>query len=261
MVVIEKPRSSSSHAAGGPPVAVIRLPHISNFTDFDPLDNHVGLQLAYLQKPVDLGGFAAVILPGSKNTRFDLAWLKQTGWDALLKAYCRDGGHVLGICGGFQMMGHSVYDPHGLEGDPGKSAGLRMLPVETVLQAPKTTTVTRFSWQAARGSGYEIHMGQTRLLGGRPLLAIHERNGQACSETDGCFDPDSGAMGTYLHGFFDNPAVTRQWLDHIGLPHLDVDEGLGIDTRDRQYDLLTDHFEKHIDTGLLLQLTGRGRNV
>ena len=252
-VVIEKPPPAPG-AAGAPRIAVLRLPHISNFTDFDPLENIDGLGVHYLQDPCDLAGFAAVILPGSKNTRFDLAWLLRTGWRERLKAYQDGGGHVLGICGGYQMMGRSVADPDGLEGPPGESQGLALLPVQTVLQAPKTTTVTAFAWQEAEGRGYEIHMGRTHLLGGRPLLAVRERNGKACAETDGCLDPGLRAMGTYLHGFFDNPAVTRKWLDLIGLSRLAVDAETGPAVRDRQYDLLADHFARHVDTALIHQL-------
>ncbi len=258
-VVIESPRRPRPAATDAPCIAVLRLPHISNFTDFDPLENIDGLQVVYLQDPCDLSAFAAVILPGSKNTRFDLAWVQRTGWQDLLKAYQRAGGHLLGICGGYQMMGRSVADPDGLEGRPGKSRGLDLLPVETVLQAPKTTTVTAFSWREAAGRGYEIHMGRTRLLGGRPLLKVHERNGAACAETDGCLDPGRRAMGTYLHGFFDNPAVTRQWLDFIGLTGLAVDEQAGPAFRDRQYDLLAEHFAAHTDTDLLHRLLHEGR--
>jgi len=246
-VVIEKPVDSKADAASGAAVAVIRLPHIANFTDFEPLARVPGLQLVYLQAPRALSGFAAVILPGSKNTRADLAWLESVGWSGRLKAYAQNGGHVLGICGGFQMLGRNVHDPHGLEGRPGSSAGLGLLPVETTLQAPKTTSLTRFSWGRARGSGYEIHMGTTRRLGGNDFLTLHARNAATCSDTDGCTDRQNGAMGTYLHGFFDNAEIVRKWLAHIGLAHLDVDSQFGSEARQRQYDLLASHFEKHID--------------
>lgn len=259
-VVIERPRQRASKAGDDPRIAVIRLPHISNFTDFDPLECTAGLEVVYLQDPRELSGFAAVIIPGSKNTRFDLTWLGRSGWDAALKNYQHAGGHVLGICGGYQMMGHRVVDPDGLEGRPGKSDGLGLLPVETVLQAPKTTTVTRFCWDVATGSGYEIHMGRTRLLGGRPLLAVHERNGRACSESDGCLDPARGAMGTYLHGFFDNPAVLRKWLALIGLSGLHVEAETGQAARDRQYELLAEHFARYIDTGWIHRLLTEGKH-
>ncbi len=258
-VVIEKPRQPLPASAEGPCIAVVRLPHISNFTDFAPLEDVDGLQVIYLQDPQDLSGFAAVILPGSKNTRFDLAWLQRSGWQKRLKVYQRSGGHLLGICGGYQMMGRSVADPDGLEGRPGTSDGLDLLPVETVLQAPKTTTVTAFTWGESAGSGYEIHMGRTRLLGGQPLLAVHRRNGAACAETDGCLDPEGRAMGTYLHGFFDNPHITRKWLSAIGLSRLAVNGQAGPAFRDRQYDLLAEHFAEHVDTDLIQRLLHEGK--
>ncbi len=98
---------------------MIRSPHISNFTDFDPLSNTEGLDLHFIQHVKDLSGFAAVILPGSKNTCWDLRWLQSIGWTDALQAYANNNGHILGICGGYQMMGREVQDPDGLEGLPG----------------------------------------------------------------------------------------------------------------------------------------------
>nr|WP_083456712.1 hypothetical protein [Desulfosarcina cetonica] len=104
------------------------------------------------------------------------------------------------------MMGMTVHDPGGLEGAPGSTDGLGLLPVETILQAPKTTTLSRFAWDGIAGTGYEIHMGQTRLKAGTPLLTVHERNGEAITDSDGCMTPDGLALGTYMHGLFDTPA-------------------------------------------------------
>jgi adenosylcobyric acid synthase len=143
-VVIERPRQKFKPDSGQAAIGVIRLPHISNFNDFDPLSALDGLTVYFLEKTQDLSNFRAVILPGSKNTRFDLNWLHTSGWSKLINAYASQGGHVMGICGGYQIMGHCVHDPDGLEGPPGKTDGLRLLPVETYLKAPKTTTLTRF---------------------------------------------------------------------------------------------------------------------
>ena len=203
--------------------------------------------MGFLEKVQELSHFSAIILPGSKNTRFDLNWLHTTGWSQTIKKYAARGGHVLGICGGYQMLGNFVHDPQGLEGQPGKTEGLRLLPVETHLKAPKTTTLTRFSIQSLCGSGYEIHMGHTRREGGEPLFQVTERNSVACDDEDGCLDPDSGNMGTYIHGLFEVPAVTAFWLQHVGLGHLPVSAVGGLDARDKEYQLLVEHFEKHID--------------
>ena len=114
-----------------------------------------GLDVFFIEKPRDLTDFKAAILPGTKNTRWDLRWLIETGWADIIKRYTDADGHVLGICGGYQMMGRFVHDPKGLEGTSGTSKGLDFLPVETVLKAPKTTTRTRFLWKNTGGVGFK----------------------------------------------------------------------------------------------------------
>ncbi|MEJ2284535.1 MAG: cobyric acid synthase, partial [Desulfobacterales bacterium] len=247
-VVIENPRKVFTVDSDTPAVAVIRIPHISNFTDFDPLIALDGLDLFFLEKVQSLSPFKAVILPGSKNTCFDLRWIKSSGWLDKLNVYVKNGGHVLGICGGYQMLGSNVHDPDGLEGKPGSTRGLDLLPVETVLKAPKTTTLTRFYHDdKIQGAGYEIHMGQTLLSGGEPWFSVSERNRVACEDADGCVSPDKKIMGTYIHGLFENPAVTRFWLDHIGLSDVKTSTLEGLEAKDKEYDLLAEYFESHID--------------
>lgn len=257
-VEIERPPAVFAGKLMQPAVAVIRIPHISNFTDFQPLSDLEGLHVYFLEQAQSLDGFAAVILPGSKNTRFDLDWLKDKGWSDAIRTYMDGGGHVLGICGGYQLMGDAVHDPDGIEGPAGTTAGLGLLPVETVLKAPKTTTRTRFSWQSAEGLGYEIHMGQTERLGGAPMLEILAQNGVPRTGRDGCVAADGKAMGTYIHGLFDSPGVLKKWLDAIGLGHLPVPEISGMMARDRAYDQLADHFRAHIDSEAILALIGKG---
>jgi len=174
--------------------------------------------------------------------------LKTTGWSEKLKDYANHNGHILGICGGYQMMGHYVHDPDGLEGAPGRTAGLGLLPVETVLKAPKTTTLTQFYWQDIKGAGYEIHMGKTERFSDNTMFSVFERNSLACNDEDGCIVNESRIMGTYMHGLFDTPDITKRWLATIGLDHLKVAQTHGPVTRDREYDLLSEHFKKHIDT-------------
>ncbi len=246
-VVIENPQKVTTDHSDLPAVAVVRLPHISNFTDFDPLMALDGLDLYFLEKVQNLTGFRAVILPGSKNTRYDLEWIKKGGWLEMLADYVSKGGHVLGICGGYQMMGKFVNDPDGLEGKPGTTQGLNLLPVETTLKAPKTTTLTRFCGKNVHGSGYEIHMGQTERHGGEPLFRVLERNGVGCEDADGCVSPDNKILGTYIHGLFENSTVTRSWLDMIGLPEVETATLDGLDAKDKEYDRLADYFESHID--------------
>jgi len=253
-VVIEQPEPVKPTANGHCLVGVIRIPHISNFTDFDPLQAVAGMAAPFLEKVQSLEGFHAIILPGSKNTRSDLNWLHESGWSAAIRRFYASGGHVLGICGGYQMMGRVVFDPDGLEGKPGQTEGLGLLPVETVLQAPKTTTLTRYRWDEVEGSGYEIHMGQTHRVNAEPLIQIVERNGQSCQDEDGCQAGGGRAIGTYMHGLFDSPATTRKWLAQIGLAHLSVDSPQGPQLRHQAYEALADHMEHHLDMAAITQL-------
>ena len=253
-VVIENPKKANVENSHNPAVGVIRLPHISNFTDFDPLMTLDQLDVHFLEKIQPLTGFKAVILPGSKNTRFDLDWIQTSGWAKALLEYVSAGGHVLGICGGYQMMGKSVHDPTGLEGQPGSSEGLDLLPTETILKAPKTTTLTQFSWDGRSGAGYEIHMGQTVRSAGTPLFSVTERNQIPCHDEDGCVSDDLKVMGTYIHGLFNNPAILKSWLNHIGLNDIDALSVGGIEVRNKEYNLLAEHFQKHIDVEGIMKL-------
>jgi adenosylcobyric acid synthase len=126
--------------------------------------------------------------------------------------------------------------------------------VETVLRAPKTTTLTRFAWQDAEGSGYEIHMGQTDRRGGLPLFRVRERNGQPLSDDDGCATADLKTMGTYIHGLFDNPVIAVRWLGTLGLNGVQPPAAGGLAARDIEYERLADHFEKHVDVEAILKL-------
>lgn len=229
-----------------PAVAVVRLPHIANFTDFHALSQIKGLQTVFIDTPNKLSRFDAVILPGSKNTRADLDWLNK-GFEPALKKYHREKGHILGICGGYQMLGSWVEDPEGLEGKPGKNKGLGLLPIKTVLKAPKTTTLSEFEWEGTPGKGYEIHMGFTQRFSGSPFLGITSRNSTPCNESEGCISEDNRVSGTYVHGFFDTPGITAKWFSLIGLTELVTEKESMVERKERDYDLLKAHFESHID--------------
>ena len=258
-VVIENPARVLDKDLNTPAIAVIRIPHISNFTDFDPLSGIEGINIYFIEKPQEVYLFKAVILPGSKNTCFDLKWLKKTGWADKLVSYADKGGYILGICGGYQMLGKYVHDPDGLEGRPGTMQGLSLLPVETILKAPKTTTLTQFSWEGTSGGGYEIHMGQTLRFAGKSLFRVLEQNSISCNKEDGCITNNARVLGTYIHGLFDTPDITKRWLNHIGLSGMDITETHGLAARDKEYDLLAEHFEKYVDTEKIFKyLRGRG---
>jgi adenosylcobyric acid synthase len=146
------------------------------------------------------------------------------------------------------MLGKYVQDPDGLEGNPGTLQGLSLLPVETVLKSPKTTTLTRFSWEGIPGAGYEIHMGQTLRFEGKSLFRVLKQNSISCDKEDGSISNNQRVLGTYIHGLFDTPDITRRWLDHIGLSGVEVTEAHGLAARDKEYDLLAEYFEKYVDT-------------
>jgi adenosylcobyric acid synthase len=253
-VVIERPAGVSPENLKKPAVAIVRLPHISNFTDFDPLFSTVDLSVYFLEIVQDLSPFSAVIIPGSKCTRDDLDWLFERGWGKEIAAFHSAGGQVLGICGGYQILGRMVHDPDGLEGAPGSTRGLDLLPVETTLAAPKTTTVAKFRWDESQGVGYEIHMGRTERFGGKPIFDVFEINGEAHSGVDGCISEDKKVIGVYMHGLFDSPEILTRWLTHAGIDGVKPPEAHGIIARDAQYDLLAAHFENHVDVDALLTM-------
>ena len=191
-------------------IAILRLPHVSNFTDFIPLEQHPLLGVRYVQRTRQLGAPDLVILPGTKNTMGDLLWLRQNGLEAEIKKLAAQGTPLLGICGGYQMLGRSLSDPDGVE-EGGMLAGMGLLPCDTVFLRRKIRRRTRAKVVApmlAGGNlaGYEIHMGETtvhgapfcRLDGGKPEGAVQ-----------------GNVFGTYLHGLFDTGELTErlaQWL-------------------------------------------------
>jgi adenosylcobyric acid synthase len=228
-----------------PAIGIIRLPHIANFTDFHSLSDVENIQSIFFDKPEYLNKFQAVIIPGSKNTRSDLAWLTQT-FKTSLEEYYQSGGYVFGICGGYQMLGEFVDDPDGLEGRPGKTDALGLLPVQTILRAPKTTTLSNFQWGDRDGSGYEIHMGHTTVTAGKPFISITSRNALPCKDKDGCISDDGRVAGTYIHGFFDSPPILSKWLKQAGLVS-GATKNVSISSKEKNYELLKTHFETHID--------------
>jgi adenosylcobyric acid synthase len=151
-----------------------------------------------------------------------------------------------------RCLANAVHDPEGLEGAPGSTRGLSLLPVETRLVAPKTTTLTKFSWDhGISGTGYEIHMGHTDRLEGKPLFKVHELNAIPNEAFDGCISQDGQVMGTYMHGLFDSPEILYKWLLKVGIKDVGVSDAHGVIARDSQYDLLAEHFKKYIHFGNL----------
>ncbi len=233
-----------------PSIGIIRLPHIANFTDFHALTDNHAFQTIFFDKPDHLNKFDTVIIPGSKNTRADLGWLMEN-FKQPLHDFHRLNKFIFGICGGYQMLGKFVDDPQGHEGLPGKTMGLNLLPIHTVLKAPKTTTLSNFQWQGISGKGYEIHMGVTALTGGTPFIKITSRNGTSCSDQDGCLSENNKVAGTYIHGFFDTPELLKHWLQTAELS-IDISSLKCHYSKDQNYALLKDHFERYINVAALM---------
>ncbi|TAN64137.1 cobyric acid synthase [bacterium] len=194
-------------------VKVIRLPRISNFTDFDPFKTEQGVSLDFIEKPEDLNGARLVIIPGSKNTIEDLIWLKEKGFDSAIRRFVKSGCMVAGICGGFQMLGKVVKDPSGVESRVKSAKGLGLLDAVTTLEKNKKTfQVDAYSamYGGCKLGGYEIHMGIT-VCNAKPFARIIRRNKKAIDIDDGGVSKDGAIWGTYIHGIFDNDAF-RQGL-------------------------------------------------
>ena len=247
-------------APGKTSIAAVRLPHISNFTDFNAFDREPGIEFHYLSRPRRLKGYDLLILPGTKNVRFDLDWLRQIGWDSLIRNFAKDGGRIAGICGGYQMLGKIVRDPHGVEGQPGDTKGLGLLDVETELHSEKVLTRSAGTWvkDGHPVEGYEIHMGLTSGPGtGYPVIHLDRRNGKAVDENDGAQTEDGRIWGTYLHGIFDQPDFRKQFILSMQDNPLDgikaaTDERAD-DFRERQYELLAAHFQDHLNMDKLYE--------
>ncbi|MGO4171373.1 cobyric acid synthase [Bosea sp. TAF32] len=231
-------------------IAVPVLPGIANFDDLDPLKLEDCVDLAMIGPGQALPGDAdLVILPGSKTTLRDLAALRREGWDIDILAHRRRGGHVLGLCGGYQMLGRVVRDPLGLEGPAGEATGLGLLDVETSLDAEKTVREVGFSHvaSATNGQAYEIHLGRT--VGGDTARAPFQVDGRA----EGAASADGRVAGSYLHGVFASDAVRSAWLAHIAGANLSSALGYG-DAVDSTLDALAGHIERHIDIDALLDI-------
>jgi adenosylcobyric acid synthase len=244
-------------------VAVVHLPHVANFDDVDPLRLETGVQVRFVRRPQDLAQAAAIVLPGTKNTLGDLEWLHANGLARAIRAAAERGVSVVGLCGGYQMMGRRVVDAKGVEAGPGSGQGLGLLPVETFLEGEKTVTRSQAtilanhgSWRGLAGlpiAGYEIHMGRTAT--DAPLVRIQRREGAMVDAPDGAMDATGRVFGTYLHGLFDNDSVRRSWLRSIGVQ---PGEWTFEERRLAAYDRLADVFEASLDVLRLDRIVGLG---
>ena len=237
---------SGAGAAGRKVVAVPVLPRIANFDDLDPLRAEPDVSVVLVRPGEPIPVCDLVLLPGSKTTIADLDFFRGQGWDIDLLAHVRRGGRVLGLCGGYQMLGRTLADPHGIEGAPRTVPGLGLLDVETVmtpvkrLEAVTGTTLP----DGVPFSGYEMHVGDT--IGpdaGRPLVRL------ADGRPDGAVSADGRIAGTYVHGLFADDAQRAAWLTRLGAAAGGVAYEAGIET---VLDALADHLETHVDCDRLL---------
>jgi len=233
---------------GGFRVVVPALPRISNHTDFDALRLHPGVSLLFAAAGKPLPGADLICLPGSKSVRDDLAWLRRHGWEADLLRHLRYGGKVLGICGGFQMLGRTITDPNGIEGLPGQSVGIGLLDVDTVLEPEKQLRRVRgrLAWSGATVSGYEIHAGVTSGPGlNRPAIVLDHG-------VDGAISLDGSVMGTYLHGCLDESSACDAILAWAGYQEANA-TSLAV-RRELDLNRLADAVDAHLDTARLREL-------
>jgi len=240
-------------------IGVIKLPRISNFTDFEPFQLEKDVDLRYITNPEEGEDRDLIIIPGSKNTIEDLLYLKKSGFESFLQNFVRKGGELIGICGGYQMLGRKVYDPYSVESDIKEVDGLSYLPIVTRMERDKRLKQVSFETVDGRFknmSGYEIHMGVTDIDSGEYLFRIYEDEKEML---DGCKSSTYNVWGTYIHGIFDNDMFRLEFLNRLR-----EKKGLAIEEntfnyteyKDRAYNELADIFEKNADFNYILKLIG-----
>ncbi len=228
-------------------IVIPLFPRISNHTDFDPLRLHPDLDVQFVKDSIDCRHADLIILPGSKSVRDDLAWLKEMGWKDTINKHLRYGGRLIGLCGGFQMLGKTIHDPKGIEGQPGSSSGLNFLEMETTLNAKKYLQKTKgfLTDSQIPVAGYEIHAGTSQGLAlKKPVMTLN-------GKPEGAYSEDKLIMGTYLHGIFDQPQACQtilNWAGYVTERTINLD-----DEREAGINLITNALEDNFDFSLLKQ--------
>lgn len=268
-IALEKKRYTN-HKNGAVDIAVIKLPHISNFTDFDPLEREEGVSLRYVKEPGEVGTPNVLIIPGTKNTIEDLQYLKTRDYLKEIKRLKSNGSTIVGICGGFQILGKTIRDHCGVESSRRNIEGLGLLAIETQFERKKTTFQVeaeeigvndkRNSLSVVRG--YEIHMGRTKLNTEKSLFKIKKRSGKKCLVYDGAISRDGKVWGTYIHGIFDNDGFRRRFLNSIntkrGSFSPEVTNDFKYDVyKEEQYDKLADLMRENLDMSIIYSLLTR----
>jgi len=241
-------RTAPPSSGGRLRIAVPVLPHIANFDDLDPLEAEPEVDLVRVRPGAALPGDAAlVLLPGSKSTLSDLRALREAGFDIDIAAHLRRGGAVLGLCGGYQMLGREIADPKGVEGPPGAAPGLGLLDVATTLAGDKRlAAVTGATADGMPFSGYEMHMGRTEGPDrARPFARL------ADGRAEGACSADGRVRGTYMHGLFADDAQRSAWLARLGAGPSGLDYEAGVE---ETLDALARHLERHVDIDAVIAM-------
>lgn len=250
-------------------IAVIRIPRISNFTDFNPLESIPGVSLRYVKHTSDLKNPDVIILPGTKNTMEDLRWLRESGMEALILKAADRGTLIFGICGGYQMLGETLSDPHGVEAG-GSMRGMGLLPMDTIFAEKKTRTQVTGRFLDLDGdyetlsevefTGYEIHMGDSvRRNPAKPCTSVRDEvTGK--EKTEGTFTRN--VCGTYVHGIFDKEETALALIRAAGKKKgVDVSRMEGVDFasfKEQQYDILAAELRKHLDMKKIYEILEQG---
>lgn len=260
-VSLDRPAVHQREWDGAVTVGIIRLPHLSNYTDFDPLLCDPRFSAQYLTTPRQVLRCDVCIIPGSKNVAADLLFLCERGFDRALQRYHEQGGRIAGICGGYQMLGRRIHDPHGVESDRIEMEGLGLLPVVSTMHTTKTTLPVQCRMQLPGGrsctvAGYEIHMGTTHVCEGAG--AQHISPDHASQHVAGIASADGTVWGTYVHGLFDNDTFRDLFLTWAG-GRVDGTEAAGFCYRgfkEKNYDMLADAVERHVGVARIFKSIG-----
>jgi adenosylcobyric acid synthase len=248
-------------------IAVIKLPHISNFTDFNVLKLYEDVNLRFVGLEDELGRPDVIILPGTKSTVADMEMLRKSGMTEKILSCHQKGSFVFGICGGFQIIGKEIRDPEHAESSLDGIIGLGLINAVTTFKGEKTTTLSEGEDQVFRCKvkGYEIHMGETILgEGASPLIKVSERNGSNTFLADGGVNEEGTVFGTYFHGVFDSSSFTRNFLNTVrkfkNLPPLANSIQDYWQYKEEQYDKLSDVVRQNLDMDQIYRIVEAGLN-
>jgi adenosylcobyric acid synthase len=257
--VLEGPRKKSNAPLK---IRVIQFPRISNFDDFQPLERESAVDLQFIEKPENARDADLLILPGTKSTTADLHWLRGHGFETLLQNRVQKGFPVLGVCGGYQMLGETIEDPDQVESKEISILGLGLLPVATRFEKEKVNAQVEASLLNGNSLGekglrvktYEIHMGRVVLKSSvQPLFQVGSRNGKSVTETEGVVK--GSVTGTLMHGLFENKEVRQALISHLG-KRKGLTLSSDVYSKDAEYDRLAEMIQNHLDTRFLDRLVG-----